>query len=43
MTHPSSHVHEGALGGSSLPSIRAPTTAAERLQALLRPVEEAKV
>ena len=32
-----------ALGGSALPSIRAPATAAERLQAPLRPLQEAKV
>ncbi len=43
MTHLSRHAHEGALGGSSLPSIRAPATAVERLQALLRPVQEANV
>jgi hypothetical protein len=43
MTHPSGHAHEGALGGNSLPSIRAPATAAKRLQALLRPAKEAKV
>jgi hypothetical protein len=34
MTHPSGYPHEGALGGSALQSIRAPATAAERLQAL---------
>lgn len=43
MTPTSGHAHEGALGGSSPPSIRAPATAAERLQACSRPVEEAKV
>jgi hypothetical protein len=43
MTHPSGRAHEGALGGSARSSIRAPATAAERLQALLRPLQEAKV
>lgn len=43
MTHTSGHAHEGALDGSSPPSIRAPATAAERPQARYRPVEEAKV
>ena len=37
------HAHEGALGGSPQSRIGAPPTAAERLQALHRPVEEAKV
>ena len=43
MTHPSGRAHEGALSGSARSSIPAPATAAERLQAFLQPLQEAKV
>ena len=37
------HGHDGALGGIHESPNGAPATAAERLQALLRPDQEAKV